>query len=184
MLESFGTAFGAQVRSLRESAGLTQDEVSRAISRAGLPWTRARYGQVEAGEMGPDLAAMCAIAIALQELSGSTITLPDLLPEDAGDEVSRLRDALSGKPVRASQPSSDAAEPRLSPGWGQVEDRVVADIGAGSEAAVLSAAIALFGRTGSEERDARAGEGATPQKRGRAARAVIAELTHAATNIR
>jgi hypothetical protein len=63
-----------------------------------------------------------------------------------------------------------------SPAGGQVEDRVAAELGPGSETYIVAAARILYGRMGSEERDARAGSAATPQKRGREARHVIAEL--------
>jgi len=182
VLHGFGAAFGARVRELREAAGATQDELARAVSRAGLSWSRARLGQVEAGEGIPDLAAMVAVAVALTELSGKSIRLADLLPESGvSREVELLRDALSGAPVRRPTPViGNVPDPRLSPGWGQVEDRVSADLGLGSEAIVLAAALRLYGRTGSEERDARAGGGATPQKRGRVARSIITELAEAA----
>lgn len=182
MLDGFGPAFGDRLRQLREASGVTQDQLARAISRAGLSWTRARVGQVEAGDCGPDLAAMFAVAAALGELSGRPLKLADLLPEsDAGEHVARLRDALAGEPVRRPAGAiGRVSDPRRDPGWGQIEDRVAADLGPGSESIVLSAAVRLYGRSGSAERDNRAGDGATPQKRGRAARAVIAELAAAA----
>ena len=185
MLNSFGPAFGTQIRTLRESAGLTQDDMARAISRAGRPWTRARYGQVESGSGAPDLEAMFAIAAAFEELSGTPVRLADLLPESGvGAELAQLRTARSGEPVHRALVTSGTASPRLSLGWGQVEDRAVEQLGAGSEQAVLDAALALWGRTGSQERNARAGVDATPQKRGRAARAIITELVEAASAAR
>ena len=182
MLIGFGPAFGAQVRQLREAAGATQDELARAVSRAGLSWSRARLGQVEAGEGGPDLAAMVAVAAALTELAGKPIRLADLLPDvGVSEELLLLRDALSGEPVRRPSPViGNVPDPRLEPGWGQVEDHVARQLGLGSEAVVLAVAQQLLGRSGSEERDHRAGDGATPQKRGRVARGVIAELAAAA----
>jgi transcriptional regulator with XRE-family HTH domain len=182
MLEEFGAIFGARVRELREAAGITQDQLARAISRAGLTWSRARLGQVEAGEGAPDLAAMVAVAAALTELSGKPVRLADLLPDSGvSQELALLRDALSGAPVRRPTPViGNLPDPRHFPGWGQVEDRVASDLGIGSEAIVLAAAVRLYGRTGSEERDARAGDGASPQKRGRVSRIVIAELAQAA----
>ena len=183
MLHGFGAAFGGRVRELREAAGATQDELARAISRAGLTWSRARLGQVEAGEGAADLAAMVAVAAALTELSGQAVRLVDLLPETGvSEEITLLRDALAGKPVRQPGPViGNLPDPRLSPGWGQVEDNVARQLGLGSEAIVLAAAHQLYGgRTGSEERDARAGDGASPQKRGRVSRGIIAELAQAA----
>lgn len=182
MLHGFGAAFGARVRELREAAGATQDELARAVSRAGLIWSRARLGQVEAGEGNPDLAAMVAVAAALTELSGKPVRLVDLLPDSGvSQELTLLREALSGEPIRRPSPViGTVPDPRLAPGWGQVEDNVARQLGLGSEAIVLAAAHQLYGRSGSEERDHRAGDGATPQKRGRISRGIIAELAEVA----
>lgn len=182
MVDGFGAAFGTRLRELREAAGITQDQLARAVNRAGLSWSRARLGQVEAGDGSPDLTALVAVATALGELSGHPLRLADLLPESGvSPEVQQMRAALAGLPVVPTTPRiGNVPNPRHSPGWGQVEDRVSADLGLGSESIVLAAALRLYGRTGSEERDARAGEGATPQKRGRIARGVISELTEAA----
>lgn len=182
MLTGFGPAFGRRVRTLREAAGATQDELARAVTRAGLPWTRARVSQVESGEGGPDLAAMFAVAVALTELTSTPVRLADLLPDsDAGENIARLRDALAGQAVHRPAPViGNIPDPRLDPSWGAVEDHVVARLGTGSESIVLAAALKLWGRSGTQERDARAGGKASPQKRGGAARAVIAELTEAA----
>jgi len=183
MLVGFGTAFGGRVRELREAVDATQDQLARAVTRAGLPWSRARLGQVEAGESGPDLAAMVAIAAALTELGGTPVRLPDLIPESGvTQELLQLRAALAGEPVRRPIPViGTIPDPRLEPGWGQVEDHVARQLGRGSEGVVLDVAHQLYGgRSGSEERDHRAGEGATPQKRGRVSRGIIAELAEAA----
>ncbi|GFG86918.1 helix-turn-helix transcriptional regulator [Mycolicibacter algericus] len=179
MFDGFGRAFGAQVRVLREVAGATQDQLARAISRTatGVRWTRARLGQVESGDGTPDLASMYAVALALHQLSGHPVRLADLLPEASKDRgIKLLRSALSGQPVQGPRSAAPLPDPRDEPGWGQVEDRVAAELGPGSETHIVTTARNLYGRMGSEERDARAGAGATPQKRGREARHVIAEL--------
>lgn len=120
---------------------------------------------------------MYAVALALHQLSGHPVRLADLLPESSKDRgVKLLRSALSGHPVHGPRPTSPLPDPRDEPGWGQVEDRVAAELGPDSEAFIATAARKLYGHMGSEERDARAGTGATPQKRGREARLVIAEL--------
>lgn len=179
VFEDFGASFGAHLRQLRTDAGASQDDLARAVTRTGLvAWSRARVGQVEAGGGAPDLAAMCAVASALRELTGRPVRLADLVSE------SPLRQALLGLPVELVTPTAGLPpDPRHVPGWGQVEDRVVAQLGSGSEAAVAAMARKLYGRMGSEERDARAGEGASPQKRGREARVVIAELAAAVQDV-
>jgi transcriptional regulator with XRE-family HTH domain len=179
MFDGFGRAFGAQIRTLREAARATQDQLARAVSRTGtgVRWTRARLGQVEAGDGTPDLASMYAVALALHQLSGQPVRLTDLLPESSRDRsIKLLRSALSGQPVQSPHPAPPIPDPRDEPGWGQVEDRIAAELGPGSETYIVAAARKLYGRMGSEERDARAGAEATPQKRGREARHVITEL--------
>jgi transcriptional regulator with XRE-family HTH domain len=179
MFDGFGRAFGAQIRTLREAASATQDQLARAVSRTGtgVRWTRARLGQVEAGDGTPDLASMYAVALALHQLSGHPVRLTDLLPESSRDRgIKLLRSALSGQPVQSPRATPPDPDPRNEPGWGQVEDRIAAELGPGSETHIFAAARKLYGYTGSEERDVRAGTGATPQKRGREARHVIAEL--------
>jgi transcriptional regulator with XRE-family HTH domain len=179
--DDFGAVFGARVRELREAAGATQDQLARAIGRtgAGIHWTRARVAQVETGNGIPDLAAMHAVALALQQLGGSRLCLADLLPETGTSELVALwREALTGAPVRGPRIGS-VSDPRLSPGWGQVEDRVADQFPPGAESIILTAARNLYGRTGSQERDHRAGPGASQQRKGHASRLIIAELLEA-----
>jgi hypothetical protein len=153
------------------------------ILRDFAPQHEHKLGQVEAGEGNPDLTAMVAVAAALTELAGKPVRLSDLLPDSGvSREIEQLREALTGQPVRRPSPViGNVPDPRLTPGWGQVEDNVARQLGVGSESVVLFVAQRLYGgRSGSEERDYRAGDGATPQKRGRVARSIIAELAAAA----
>lgn len=183
MEDDFGVAFGAGIRALRESGGLTQDQLARGVSRTGMgvTWSRARMAQIESGDGIPDVGAMHAVALALSQLSGREVRLADLLPADGLSERLRLwREAVSGDPVRG--PSAPVigtvSDPRLDPGWGAVEDKVVELVGDLPEV-VIRVARQLYGHSGTEERDQRAGEGSTPQKRGHASRAIIAELVAA-----
>lgn len=178
MFQEFGPAFGARVRTLREGAGVTQDALARAVSRSGtgVRWTQSRVGQVEAGDAAPDLAALCAVALALRSLTGEPVRLTDLLPPEAPDAgVQAVRNALAGEPVQFT-PASGVSDARLDPGWGPVEDKALAAVGA-DPAEVLAVARGLYaGRTGTQERDLRAGAGATPQRRGRVTRTLVEEL--------
>ena len=126
---------------------------------------------------------MVAVAAGLTELSGNPVRLADLLPESGvSGGLTELREALTGEPVRKPSPViGTIPDPRLTPGWGQVEDNVARQLGPNSESVVLFVAQQLYGgRSGSEERDHRAGDGATPQKRGHISRGIIAELAEAA----
>lgn len=169
---------GGHARCASPRAYLRTIWLARSLAPAWSPGRVPGSGRWRPGGGAPDLAAMCAVALALRELTGAPVRLADLLPE------SPLRQALLGRPVARTAPADGAtSNPRHVPGWGAVEDRVVAQLGAGSEATVAAAARKLYGRMGSEERDARAGAGASPQKRGREARGVIAELTAAVQDV-
>ncbi|WP_286151318.1 MULTISPECIES: helix-turn-helix domain-containing protein [unclassified Mycobacterium] len=170
------------MRALREELGLSQDQLARAVTRAGLDWRTSRIGQLETSRMSASVSVLLALAAALSDVTGRPHRLADLLPSDGevviSDRLSipamQLRRALLGEPVHSSTPS-DSIDPRLDPGWGQVEDRVAVEL-PGHEAEILASGRGLFGRTGTQERDARAGDDATAQKRGRLTRVVVDEV--------
>jgi hypothetical protein len=136
--------------------------------------------------MNATLALLYPIALALTEVVGRPITLVDLIPDNSTLVLSktlmvsgaRMRGALSGAPPEAERA---VANPRLDPSWGPVEDRVYdglmaaqLDLPQNIDDLILEQARAVFrGRSGTEERDLRAGEGATPQKRGRVTRVLV-----------
>ncbi|BDD84444.1 hypothetical protein TPB0596_42070 [Tsukamurella pulmonis] len=170
---------GARIRALREESGATQDQLARALARHGVVWTRARVGQVERGDANLDLTTAFAVTLALSELIARDVRLAELLPvDDESDDVCRLRDALRGEPVRGPV-IARLWDPRLSPGWGPVEDRVLEEVGVEFGAVVLNVAKRLYGRTATEERDRRAGADANPQRRGAMGRSIVKELVAA-----
>lgn len=170
-------ALGAQLRTMRERLGVTQDQLARALARHGVRWTRSRVGQVERGDGALDVTTLHALALALRELSGGDdVRLADLLPESSPSErVQLLREALAGNPVRGPLIGAPV-DWRLAPGWGPVEDAVVRAVGEGSEGYVITAARRLYGHTGTQERDRRAGPDAVPQRRGAMGQGVVKEL--------
>lgn len=178
--------FGARVRDLRESAGASRDALARAAQRAGLDWDDVRVAHVEMGRASPTIPTLMGVAQALTEVAGRAVTFADLMPAvgmvsfSDGRVVSAetLRKALAGEPVPQSAVPGvgTSTAPHLERGWGKVDDRLVADIPAAPEE-IRSATRELFGRTATEERDARAGSDATPQKRGRVTRSILAEVS-------
>ena len=185
MFTEFGAAFGGQVKYLRESVGATQDQLARAIARTGtgVTWTRSRVAQVEAGRGAADLPQLIAVALALGELRGEPVALADLLPESGLNyDLRVVRAALSGGPV-GDVPGEvrihNLRDPLLTPGWGTVDDTVVKRTGSPASVVLRTAQHLYAKRTGTQERDHRAGKGANPQKLGRVARDVIAELVSA-----
>ena len=180
-------AVGARVHTLRVLAGASRDDLARAAQRAGLKWDAGRVAHLEQGRVAASVPTLIGVATALAEVSGKAMTLPDLMPVDAYIELAEgrnissvaLRAALSGQPVWQPvwQPIiGNIPDPRLEPGWGKVDDRLVADLSTVPEI-IRSATRELYRRTATQERDARAGQDATPQKRGRITRGILAEVS-------
>ncbi|WP_435594687.1 hypothetical protein [Tsukamurella tyrosinosolvens] len=170
------------MRVLREAAEASRDDVARAVQRAGLSWDAGRVAHLEQGRVAPTIPTLIGVAQALAEVSGRGIMFAELFPAEGivtlGDgrtiDAEALRALLSGAPAQAPVIGS-IADPRLQPGWGKADDRLVAELDALPEE-VRAATRELYGRTATEERDARAGEGATAQKRGRVTRHLVAEV--------
>lgn len=149
------------------------------MTRNGVRWSRPRVGQVEAGAGIPDLATLWAVARSLSEMTDTEVRLADLLPADTSDEGTQLlRSALLGEAVRPPR-VTNLRDPSLAPGWGPVEESVARRL-PGCESLVFPVARRIFdGRTGTQERDRRAGPDSTPQRRGALSRAVIEQLLDA-----
>jgi transcriptional regulator with XRE-family HTH domain len=183
-----GELVGLRVRELRTAAGVTQDQLARACRRYGIEeYSGSRIGQIESGAVAPTATAMVALALGLGEVLGRQLTLADLIPDVDNVQAGRgltytgeeLREFLRGAPVGpppAPRFISTVSDPTLAPGWGSTDDLAVANWGVPPQL-VRSVAESLWGagETLTRERDRRAGVGATPQKRGRITRDVIAE---------
>ncbi len=175
-------AVGARVRFLRANAGASRDDLARAAQRAGLKWDAGRIAHLEQGRVSASLPNLIGIAAALAEVSGRAIAMSDLMPLDAWVELAPgrnmssavLRAVLSGQPVGPPviEPTTD---PRLEPGWGKVDDRLVKELDTPPDL-IRKATRELYNRTATRERDSRAGEGATAQRRGRVTRVILDEV--------
>ena len=174
-------AVGARVRALREAAGASRDDLARAIQRAGMRWDAGRVAHMERGRCAASIPTLIPLAAALAGVSGKPVSLADLMPP-GGDVTTthgriisavELWKALSGMPIDPT--ASTGGYPHLEPGWGRVDDRLVAELGVAAEQ-VRDATRNLYGRSATEERDDRAGGGATAQKRGRITRHVLIEV--------
>lgn len=185
--EALDKAVGDRVRTLREAAKRSRDDLARACQRAGLRWDAGRVAHLEQGRVAATLPNLIGVAQALTELAGRGVTLAELLPAEGVVEfndgrrmrAAGLRAALAGQPVErpAAPEIGTISDPTLEPGWGKADDKLVADLGLDAYA-VRAATQELFGRTATQERDARAGAEATPQKRGRVTRAIVAEVAN------
>ncbi|MBN7371104.1 helix-turn-helix domain-containing protein [Mycobacteroides abscessus] len=178
-------AVGERVRSLREAAQATRDDLARAVQRAGMRWDAGRVAHMEQGRVAATIPTLIGVAQALSEVTGRAIVFADLMPGSGvvsfadGRTVSAasLRKVFAGEPVpRPEVPViGNITDPTLEPGWGKVDDRLVADLDIAPEV-VRAATRELYGRTATQERDARAGGGATAQKRGRVTRHILDEV--------
>lgn len=177
-------AIGGRVREIREAAGASREELARAAQRVGRNWGADRIAHMEAARASTStIPTLVGLSAALAEVSGGPVTVRDLLPANGVIELAdgwtiaaaALRAALSGQSVVVPPRIGTVTDPRLEPGWGAVDDRLVADLGTAPEV-VRVATRELYGRSATQERDARAGDGATPQKRGRVTRGILTEV--------
>jgi len=105
--QPFSTVVGANARRLRTEHGITLDQVARECSRRGLRWATPRAGEFERGKIPATVPVMLIVADALRQLTGTPVTLPDLVAHvgyislhDSGALHSELfQRALSGAPI-------------------------------------------------------------------------------------
>lgn len=179
---------GAQVRAFREAANTSRDDLARAIQRAGMSWDAGRVAHLEQGRVAATIPTLVGAAQALSEASGRAVAIYELLP-DTGTiafadgrtfDAASLRRALTGGPVpKPLAPKiGSVTSPTLEPGWGKVDDRLVADLGAAPEV-IYGVTREIYGHTATQERNTRAGADATAQKRGRVTRHILDEVTEA-----
>lgn len=176
-------AVGIRVCQLREGVGASRDDLARAAQRAGLyKWDAGRVAHMERGRVSASIPTLIGVASALAEVSGRPIGVSELVPRGGDIQLGEgqvipaadLRAALAGRAI-GPRTAETRTNPQLEQGWGKVDDRLVVELGMSPES-VRSAVRKLYGRTATEERDARAGVGATAQKRGRVTRGLIVEV--------
>ena len=192
---SLAQVAGRNARQRRLDADATLEQVAAAARRRGLPWTSGRVGDFEAGRVAPTLPTLVAVALTLSDVTGESVTLGQLFAGAGNVAVNdavtipldNLRAALGGEPVRVA--AAPDVVVRESDGTTLVvqgaqlaarfvfeaDMRVVKSIGAAPDRAA-SAMNDLWGRPLSAERDARAGAGASAQRKGQITRQLREEL--------
>lgn len=140
---------------------------------------------MEQGRVAATIPTLIGVAQALTEVGGRAVAFAELMPETGsvafadGRTVSAasLRKVFAGEPVPLPEAPviGNIPDPTLEPGWGKVDDRLVSDLDTAPEV-VRAATRELYGRTATQERDARAGADATAQKRGRVTRHILDEV--------
>lgn len=187
---SVSKVLGANVRTLRLSAGCTLDQFAAAARVHGLPWSSGRVGSLESGNVPIGVETLYAIATALGALIGRDVTLAELLTTREPVRIngmitvrpSALSAAMSGQPVKLSARLSGggtlSARAEVSR---EADQRVCKQLGVDT-ATGAAAMVKLWGHVFSAERDRRAGPDANAQRRGIVARALKAELQKALTS--
>lgn len=198
------------LKRIREASGRRQDDVAAEARRLGLTWTRSTVAALETGRrelkieelvalpvilgsaLGKPVTALdlyaCgdaisltpAVALSTQELaralSGQRVSVRWLVDEERqrliDEELPELADILSG--------FDDATVERaLVAGRGEAEAKAAGSLGV-LPGLVGAVAVHLWGRSLSDERDARAGSDGDARslqaRRGHATRALLAEL--------
>lgn len=84
---------GRNARRLRGDA--TADQLAKATRREGLNWGTGRISDLEHGRVSPTLSMMVALAAALQTVSGTPVTLADLVEHDGLVQVTTTRTVKS-----------------------------------------------------------------------------------------
>jgi len=194
---------GYTVRALRGENSVTLDALATAMRGRGFEWSTGSVGNLEAGRMKVTIAIAIALADALSERTGRPIALADLLGDAEHVEISprlrikaaKVRDILNGSsaPILAGDLFGDPAlRTRADEAWTRFQRylstsddpalemplavvRAARALGL-SAVALQSRSMEIYGRSILEERDARAGEGASAQALGAAMRVLIKEL--------
>jgi hypothetical protein len=196
---------GGQVRAWREAANLRQDEVAYAARERGLPWTSATVANVETGRRNLSLEEFIALpfivaSFPLTENSGRWRHLSGFVGDpgrvvvavrDGYLRCDYLRDLLEGAPVVSGSFTGQfvPADALSYPGAGrQVRERIEAEFDAEikaarrlktDELAITAAARRLWGRTLTQEREARVQAQARPDMERRTLQALRGHVTRA-----
>lgn len=167
-METVGQALGRNLRRLRDERRWTQEETARQVRRAGVDWTRDNIAQIETGRRRSiDLETLVPLAdcfgIALADLFEGDGAVE--LDEGVSIDLDALRQALNGATVGSEDVplalTGDAVDRaldgavRVTPVELDVRTarRFELDVDQ-----VTEAARGLWGRTMTEEREARVDE--------------------------
>jgi transcriptional regulator with XRE-family HTH domain len=200
---SITQVIGANVRRRRRDAKVTLDQFAQAARFCGLSaWSTGRVGDLEAGRIGTlSLETLYAVALALHQATGRSVTLADLLDGDGLVQINdklivdppALRGAVSGEPVTGAtdaldrlgavmhKATTEALAPALLDELRESDVRMCRSVGVTPERGAAAMAT-LWRRTFSAERDARAEPDANPQRKGQISRKLKAELEKAIGN--
>lgn len=196
---------GRNTRALRQGAGVTLNDFTRAMHRNGASWSTGRVGDFESGRSAPNFETWLTVAAALRDVTGKPIELADLfvgtgavkITDTLTVKLSTVRNILAGAPVTIRPASATltlkTSRPRvviLPKALSDVDPRLYSRVEANfSEADVRmcknvgvdpstgAAAMAkLWGKTFTARRDELGGPDANAQRRGRISRQLKTQL--------
>lgn len=204
-------AVGRFLKRYRAEHELTMDDVATASRRYGSGWSSGTISQMERGGSKADSVPVLLLLVqSLNYLTGDTLTVPDLFRCMAGDaaEVS-ITDTVSLSPDDLATALTSGGVP-LTPGEAGTNGRppfehsaaawflkslngprpvpTAAEIRAAKKTGIDPHVLAAwcrchYGRTLDGEASRRAGDGASPQKRGRVTRVIVSEIKVAMLSI-
>lgn len=170
------------LRSYRAERGLTLDQIATASHKYESGWTSATLSHMESGGSKADsLETLLILLATLNDLNRDDLTISDVFADCAAIEVGDgfevdedgFFNALGGRPVDIADPFEHA---RLIPLYATLAETRLANRSGVDSEALHEACMNLYGHSLDEEAAKRAGEGATPQKRGRMTRVLADEI--------
>lgn len=170
------------LRSYRAERGLTLDQIATASHKYESGWTSATLSHMESGGSKADsLETLLILLATLNDLNRDDLRLSDIFIDcdavEVGDGFEVDEDgffnALGGRPVDIADPFEHA---RLMPLYATLAETRLAKRNCVDAEALHEACMNLYGHSLDAEAAKRAGEGATPQKRGRVTRVLAGEI--------
>lgn len=170
------------LRSYRAERGLTLDQIATASHKYESGWTSATLSHMESGGSKADsLETLLILLATLNDLNRDDLRLSDIFIDcdavEVGDGFEVDEDgffnALGGRPVDIADPFEHG---QLIPLYATLAETRLANRSGVDSEALHEACMNLYGHSLDEEAAKRAGEGATPQKRGRMTRVLADEI--------
>jgi transcriptional regulator with XRE-family HTH domain len=163
---TLGQVIGRNLRAIRKELNWRQDDLARHLRAiVGFHWTRSTITHIESGQRSLDVAEFAGIVVTLGlfDVSATQLLRGSGFVElgDVGVGLSELRRALAGDPFRIERRHyavavEDADEAELA-SRGDTEQKVAARLGA-DPLTVSKLAFERWGRSLTDERDARVGD--------------------------
>ena len=184
---SLPAAVGAFVAQMREEHELTFDQIARTARQFGANWSASSVRNIERGQATLTLPTLMHLALALSGPAGRPLRLIDLLGDaktvafGRGIDLTReaFERALSGEPVTLTPDDLSEVQHHRKEVGGQpaslAEQRAAHKLGIDAPR-LQRLALELWQKPLEDEARRRAGEGSTPQARGRVTRLLLDEI--------